>query len=226
MKMLRDLLLVTSLSHAGMAQGQSVGVFIPWIHESKELTKALNSDPLLAKADVMIFQKLEDFQLASSTKPFEIAILPASYGRYNADYVEKVQLLSASGEKSFKHLIVSFKKDAPPDFSVGVIEEVSRKNLKLWLKEVCSRCGKQKGVKKAKDLYNMLALGSVDAVLVSPFNFEVIKRESAAELYVLFSGDPENLPSVYVAKGSSIKGLENLKASTFAPLGLKVGVGK
>jgi hypothetical protein len=226
MKLLRNLLLVTLLAQAEAALGQSVGVFLPWIYETKELVTSMKSDPLLASAEIMVFQKLEDFQLASTSKPFDLAILPASYGRYNAEYVEKVPLVPKSGEKTFKHLVVSFKKDAPGDFSVGVIDEVGRKNLKKWMKEVCSRCGKQKDVKKAKDLYNMLALGSVDAIMVSPFNFEAIKRESAAELFVLFSTEPENQPAIYVPKGKSFKGIDNLKPSTFSPLGLKVGAGK
>ncbi|WP_141732748.1 hypothetical protein [Oligoflexus tunisiensis] len=226
MKLLRNLLFVTFLTHAGAASGQSVGVFLPWIYETKELVASMKSDPVLAKADIMVFQKLEDFQLASTSKPFDIAILPASYGRYNSTYVEKVPLVPKSGEKSFKHLVVSFKKEAPADFSVGVIDEVGRKNLRKWMKEVCSRCGKQKDVKKAKDLYNMLALGSVDAIMVSPFNLEAIKRESAAELFVLFTAEPENQPMIYVPKGGNFKGLENIKPSTFSPLGLKVGAGK
>jgi hypothetical protein len=207
--------------------GKSFAIFVPVIEETKEVEKAFKADATLSETNVMAFSKFRDFSGMKKLSNFEYALLPSTYLDYYDDYTPIYQVTKGN-KSSFEYLIVSLERkwnlDNLKNGVIGLVDIVGRLNTKPFLSKLLNNKAfrRIRRVSKARDLYPMLALGNVNYILVSPYNFARIQKNTQAKHFMVLKSIKVKYPMIFVRKGSKAtqsKNFKNIDSSTLKVLG-------
>ncbi len=208
------------------ALAETLGFYLPHIYSVQTMEKIFKADPVLGKYDIMVFSKIRDFLRAHAQNPFDIAILPGSFGVHYDDFQAVLSLRKGGGDTLHFKLLALNKNWDKKNLDrgvVGVVDEIGdRKKFKSYAKELLPQKVKRfKRIAKASDLYPMLALENVDYILMTAEDLQQVQKELKSKPFEVMHSKPVESPKIYQRKGISIdvEVLKGIQAKTLKQLG-------
>ncbi len=212
--------------HSALAK-DLLPIYYSTFEPAKTRQDAIREEVGKADFDPVVYAKFKDFQDEFAGKSPQTVVAPSVFNKFNSDYIPLLQFVGVNGTKS-KYLILAlsdeWKTRKLTEAKVGVVEEVSRENLKEFLSKLISGDVKMvKSVSKPEDLYPLLVFKSVDVILISPENHAALKEKFSTPVVMVGETSSFDLPCVFVHKETSKETREKIvtsfSAATVAQLG-------
>ncbi|MCM8533324.1 MAG: hypothetical protein NE330_19300 [Lentisphaeraceae bacterium] len=218
------ILLFTLLSIIGVQAAEKMQVYTTSTIPVKEREKALKSDSSLQGTEVTVFGKFSEFASSLKSSKPKYLIVPSAFVEYNKDY-KAVYQFAKGGQTHFKFIVLSakdeWKKDNQAKGSVGIVDELGRKQTSSFIKAQVGKFKRVKRVTKTDDLMPLLVLENANYIIIRPENYEILKAKFTAKTNQVGESQSIGHPVICVLNGTSDAEIEKLgKMSPAAIKGL------
>jgi hypothetical protein len=187
--------------------------------------KALKKDSSLKAIDITVFGKFNEFASSLKSSKPKFLITPAQFPHYHPDY-KAVYQFTKNDEATFKFLVLSLQdKKSLKDIataSVGIVDELGRKNTSSFVKKNIGDFKRIKRVTKTDDLMPLLVLENADFIIIRPENYNSIKAKFTTQTYLAGESKEIHYPVICVLKDTSeteIKKIGKISPMTIKSLG-------
>ena len=216
------IMLFTALSLMGVQAADQLQVYTTSTIPVKEREKALKSDAALNGTEVTVFGKFSEFSSSLKNSKPKFLMVPSAYTSYNEDYKPVFQFVKG-GQSNFKFLILSVKsewsKEATAKGSVGIVDELGRKQTSAFIKDQVGAFKRVKRVTKTDDLMPLLVLENANYIIIRPKNYEILKSKFTAKTNLVGESKTINYPVICVLKGTTDSEVE--KFANMYPAAIK-----
>lgn len=191
----------------------------------KEREKALKSDSALSGTEITVFGKFGEFSSSLKNSKPKFLMVPAAFTDFNEDYKPVYQFVKG-GQSNFKFIILSVKpewnKETMANGSVGIVDELGRKQTSEFIKKQVGKFKRVKRVTKTDDLMPLLVLENANYIIIRPNNYETLKAKFTTKTNLIGESKTINLPVICALKGtpeSEIAKFEKISQAAIKALG-------
>lgn len=187
--------------------------------------KSLKSDKSLAGVDVTVFGKFREFSSSNKQTPAKYVMISSSYLQFYKGYKAVYQLEKKNNGK-FRFLILSCKGDwtqeKVSEGRVGIVDELGRKETKVFVKESVGSFKRVITVTKSEDLMTLLFMENADYIIIRPENYQAYKKKHKAKTIKIGESQVLGHAVICVQEGSTeeeIKKLGQISQKTLNTMG-------
>ncbi|MCH2206443.1 MAG: hypothetical protein MK132_11295 [Lentisphaerales bacterium] len=217
--------LFVTLSFMSVQAADQLQVYTTSTIPVKEREKALKSDSSLQGTEITVFGKFSEFSSSLKNSKPKFLMVPAAYVKYNPDY-KAVYQFTKGGQRNFKFMILSVKdewnKDSMAKGSVGIVDELGRKQTSAFIKDQVGDFKRVKRVTKTDDLMPLLVLENANFIIIRPKNYEILKAKFTAKTNLVGESKTIDYPVICALKDTpdnEISKFANLSQAAIKALG-------
>ena len=217
--------LFVALSFISVQAAEQLQVYTTSTIPVKEREKALKSDSALSGTEITVFGKFSEFSSSLKNSKPKFLMVPATFVTYNPDY-RAVYQFTKGGQSNFKFKILSvndeWNKNNMEKGSVGIVDELGRKQTSAFIKDEVGKFKRVKRVTKTDDLMPLLVLENANFIIIRPQNYEILKAKYTAKTNLVGESKTINYPVICALKDipdSEVSKFANLSQAVIKALG-------